>query len=309
MSSDQSSLEPSKITAKTSSAEHLEHKDDGERIETGKGGNDDRDENPLSKRAKVDLSGNEICPLKPANNNNTNSSKGTLLLPSNSNNIKVNDDGNSNNNASDSDTATLRRGNSGEIGETRLTTTIADTTTQGLFPPSVIPSRDNFSDRDEVKDKTQEPNKNDSNLDPKSVNSQVRWRVHQMAEDYVNFVGKIMYPATQFQPYGYNAQQREYPIEKVSMIGFLKSPLRRPSILERWSPYEIAIFEGSMLHYGKEFREISSQIGTKSTREVIDFYYIWKKTDHYKKWKETFISDEDLLDEYNVQPPVKKPKR
>jgi len=72
---------------------------------------------------------------------------------------------------------------------------------------------------------------------------------------------------------------------------------------------EIAIFEGSMLHYGKEFREISSQIGTKSTREVIDFYYIWKKTDHYKKWKETFISDEDLLDEYNVQPPVKKPKR
>jgi len=249
MSSDQSSLEPSKNNAKTSSAEHLQHKDDGERndhnlqsqkspnstIETGKGDNDDRDENPPSKRAKVDLSGNEKYPLKPANNNN-NSSKGTLLLISDSKNIKVNDGGNSNNNASDSATATLRRKNSGEIGETSSTTTIADTTMQGLFPPSVIPSRDNFSDREEVKDKTQEPNKNDSNLDPKSVNSQVRWRVHQMAEDYVNFVGKIMYPATQFQPYGYNAQQREYPIEKVSMIGFLKSPLRRPSILERWSP-------------------------------------------------------------------------
>ncbi|OEU18768.1 hypothetical protein FRACYDRAFT_155634, partial [Fragilariopsis cylindrus CCMP1102] len=52
-----------------------------------------------------------------------------------------------------------------------------------------------------------------------------------------------------------------------------------------WSPYEIAIFEGSMLHYGKEFRVISRQIGTKTTRDVIDFYYIWKKTDHYKKWK------------------------
>ena len=129
-----------------------------------------------------------------------------------------------------------------------------------------------------------------------------------MAEDYVNFVGTVMYPATQLQPYGYNAQEREYPMEKISMLGFLKSPLRRPTIMEKWSPYEIAIFEGSMLHYGKEFRVISRQIGTKTTRDGIDFYYIWKKTDHYKKWKYTFMSDEDLSDEYHIQSPIKKPK-
>ena len=128
-----------------------------------------------------------------------------------------------------------------------------------------------------------------------------------MAEDYTNFVGAMMYPATQFQPYGYNPEQRQYPMEKISMLGFIKNPLRRPTIIEKWSPYEIAIFEGSMLHYGKEFRNISRQIGTKTTREVIDFYYIWKKTAHYKKWKDHFISDEDLLDEFLV--PAKKPKR
>jgi hypothetical protein len=71
---------------------------------------------------------------------------------------------------------------------------------------------------------------------------------------------------------------------------------------------EIAIFEGSMLHFGKQFRDISRQIGTKTIREVIDFYYIWKKTDHYKKWKETFISDDELMDDYQLQPSGKKPK-
>lgn len=140
-----------------------------------------------------------------------------------------------------------------------------------------------------------------------SAESKERWRVHQMAEDYTSFVGSMMYPATQFQPYGYNPEERQYPIEKISLLGFIKSPLRRPTIIEKWSPYEIAVFEGSMLHYGKEFRNVSRQIGTKTTQEVIDFYYIWKKTAHYKKWKEQYISDEDLIDQFHV--PLKKPKR
>ena len=122
-----------------------------------------------------------------------------------------------------------------------------------------------------------------------------RWKTHQMAEDYVNMVGKMMYPSTKLRPYGYDIKNREYPLERISVLGFLKSPLRRPTIMEMWSPYEIAVFEGAMLHYGKEFHLISKAIGTKATTEVIDFYYVWKKTAHYKKWKDQFISDEELI--------------
>jgi hypothetical protein len=128
-----------------------------------------------------------------------------------------------------------------------------------------------------------------------------------MAEDYVHLVGNMMYPGTKFRPYGYNPEKHQYPLDGISLLGFIKSKFRRPTIVEKWSPYEIAVFEGGLLHYGKEFREVSRQIGTKSTQEVIDFYYIWKKTAHYKRWKEQFISDANLMME--LESPVKKPKR
>mmetsp|Transcript_18794 Transcript_18794/g.46569 ORF Transcript_18794/g.46569 Transcript_18794/m.46569 type:complete len:294 (-) Transcript_18794:70-951(-) len=121
-----------------------------------------------------------------------------------------------------------------------------------------------------------------------------RWRTHQMAEDYVGAVAKLMYPGTKFGPYGYNHNMREFPLEYISVLAFIKSPLRRPTVIEKWSPYEVALFEGAMLHYGKEFHLVSREIKTKTTQEVIDFYYVWKKTAHYKKWKEQFITDEEL---------------
>jgi len=139
------------------------------------------------------------------------------------------------------------------------------------------------------------------------VEPKIRWRVHQMAEDYTNLVGSMMYPATEFEPYGYNPEERQYPLEKISLLGFITSPFRRPTIIEKWSPYEIALFEGSMLHYGKDFHTISRQIRTKTTQEVIDFYYIWKKTAHYKKWKQQYVPDEELIDDYQI--PLEKPKR
>jgi hypothetical protein len=68
---------------------------------------------------------------------------------------------------------------------------------------------------------------------------------------------------------------------------------------------EIALFEGALLHHAKEFHLLSRVIGSKSTKEVIDFYYMWKKTEHYRKWKDRFVLDSDLLD---LDSPVKGAK-
>ena len=34
------------------------------------------------------------------------------------------------------------------------------------------------------------------------------------------------------------------------------------------------------------------QIQTKTVQDVIEFYYDWKKTSHYKQWKKLYIPDE-----------------
>ena len=60
-------------------------------------------------------------------------------------------------------------------------------------------------------------------------------------------------------------------------------------VLEKWSPYEVAVFEAAIMEYGKEFHQVQKAVGTKTTREVIDFYYIWKKTSHYQKWKKIYV--------------------
>jgi hypothetical protein len=33
-------------------------------------------------------------------------------------------------------------------------------------------------------------------------------------------------------------------------------------------------------------------VKTKTVQEVVEFYYDWKKTSHYKEWKKAFAPDE-----------------
>jgi len=80
-----------------------------------------------------------------------------------------------------------------------------------------------------------------------------------------------------------------FPFEAVSVLQYLKSPMRRPTIIESWSPLEIALFEASIAEYGKDFHKIQKEVRTKSTKEIIDFYYIWKKTEHYRRWKDRYV--------------------
>ena len=110
-----------------------------------------------------------------------------------------------------------------------------------------------------------------------------------MAEDYVDYAVNLVFtPTPSLGSYGYNTSAQKYPLNAVSTLSYLKSPLRRPRILETWSPLEIATFEAAISEYGKEFVSIQKEIGTKTTRQVIDFYYIWKKTSHYQEWKRIY---------------------
>ena len=45
-----------------------------------------------------------------------------------------------------------------------------------------------------------------------------------------------------------------------------------------------------MCVYGKEFHQISAILGTKTTAEVIEFYYSWKFSSHYYSWKAHYRS-------------------
>jgi hypothetical protein len=126
---------------------------------------------------------------------------------------------------------------------------------------------------------------------------------HQLANDYVELASNILlYPTPggggdpnnnnnrPLGPFGYDASQGGYPLECVTALQYIKSPLRRRTVLEQWSPYEIAVFEASVALYGKQFAKIQREINTsKTVKDVINFYYIWKKTSHYDKWKKDYV--------------------
>jgi hypothetical protein len=129
---------------------------------------------------------------------------------------------------------------------------------------------------------------------------------HQIAQDYVDLASQMMlYPLSKLGPYGYAVvgevavgcdgplQTKEaYPLEHMSALGFLKSAVRRPTVIERWAPYEIAVFEAALAEYGKDFYRVQKEIGaSKTTKDVIEFYYIWKKTTHYSKWKRSYVPE------------------
>ena len=119
-----------------------------------------------------------------------------------------------------------------------------------------------------------------------------RWRTHQMAEDYISLASSItLPPISKLGPYGYTPTIGQYPIEQVTALGYLTSELRRPTVIEKWNPYEISIFEAALALHGKVFHTISKYVKTKNTKEVIEFYYVWKKTSHGKRWKNSYVPE------------------
>lgn len=123
--------------------------------------------------------------------------------------------------------------------------------------------------------------------------SEKLWISHQFAQDYVELASQMM-----LAPLTEQLQTAEGSrLDHVSTLKFLKSQNRKPAVIETWSPLEIALFESAIAESGKEFHLIQKQVETKSTQEVIDFYYIWKKTSHYKSWKAEFHQDAEESDD------------
>lgn len=79
----------------------------------------------------------------------------------------------------------------------------------------------------------------------------LRWRTHRMVEDYVNTCGSIMYPNVTISSFGYNPTEGQFPLERPSTLGMLRTQIRRPTVIEKWSPYQVALFEGAMSIHGK----------------------------------------------------------
>jgi len=83
----------------------------------------------------------------------------------------------------------------------------------------------------------------------------------------------------------FKIQQDSTALAKIDIMDSLVSPLKADYVFEKWSPKEIAIFEAGLCKYGKEFSFIQFLVKTKNVNEIIQFYFAWKNTSHYKMWK------------------------
>ena len=45
---------------------------------------------------------------------------------------------------------------------------------------------------------------------------------------------------------------------------------------------------GALALHGKCFHTVQRFVKTKSTKEIIEFYYVWKMSSHYTEWKQNF---------------------
>uniref|UniRef100_H2Y576 SANT domain-containing protein n=1 Tax=Ciona savignyi TaxID=51511 RepID=H2Y576_CIOSA len=55
--------------------------------------------------------------------------------------------------------------------------------------------------------------------------------------------------------------------------------------LQTWSEEECRLFEQGLSVYGKDFHSIHhNKVKTKTIGEIVKFYYIWKKSEHYDKF-------------------------
>ena len=72
--------------------------------------------------------------------------------------------------------------------------------------------------------------------------------------------------------------ESEYDQTQYTTLDLLLSPIRRVTARESWNNKEIAIFEAAMCKYPKQFSTIAKLVKTKTTQEIVKFYYTSDET-------------------------------
>jgi len=84
----------------------------------------------------------------------------------------------------------------------------------------------------------------------------------------------------------YVAVGPDYGVHHYGSLDLLLSPIRKRHTIEEWTPREMALFESCICRHGKDFDLMSKTIGSKTTRQCVEFYYrVWKRSKHYCTWK------------------------
>lgn len=107
-------------------------------------------------------------------------------------------------------------------------------------------------------------------------------------DELLSAVAQMYYPPVCKYKYSKEPEPKwrsERSETEISTLELLMSPLRKKSALDDWTPKEIALFEAGITSLGKDFGAIHQLIKTKSSKEVVDFFYTWKQSSHYLMWK------------------------
>ena len=112
-------------------------------------------------------------------------------------------------------------------------------------------------------------------------------------DDYLGFVSRTYYPDKEE-----GAATGDFSVVRRTTLGMLNSSIRVPTVIEKWAPIEIARFESALCLVGKSFAQVAKAIGTKTTSEVIEFYYLWKQSKNYQTWKLTYRAEDGFKCEY-----------
>lgn len=99
-------------------------------------------------------------------------------------------------------------------------------------------------------------------------------------DDYLTWVGSAYYTSAES-----GAACGAWAVLRRTTLGRLTAPTREALVFDDWSPLQIAKFEAAICLEGKNFPLIANVIGTKTTMQVIEFYYAWKQSKNYAVWK------------------------
>lgn len=67
----------------------------------------------------------------------------------------------------------------------------------------------------------------------------------------MNTCGGILYPRVTVGAFGFKPEEGRFPMERPTTLGMLKTKLRRPTVIEMWSPFQVGLFEAAISVHGK----------------------------------------------------------